>query len=78
LAGLWSASFTVVGPEYLSLLAAEAKRPTVYLKAAFKTVYWRFGLFFIGGALAVGILISSQDPTLVKILAGGKGGGTAA
>jgi amino acid transporter len=62
----------------LSALAAEAKRPSIYLKAAFKTVYWRFGLFFIGGALAVGILIPYNDPTLVAILGGAKGGGTAA
>jgi amino acid transporter len=62
----------------LSALAAEAKRPSIYLKAAFKTVYWRFGLFFIGGALAVGILIPYNDPTLVAILGGAKGSGTAA
>ena len=51
LAALWSASFTVVGPEYISMVAAEAKRPRIYIKNAFKTVYWRFGLFFILGAL---------------------------
>ena len=62
----------------LSALAAEAKRPSIYLKAAFKTVYWRFALFFIGGALAVGILIPYNDPTLVAILGGAKGSGTAA
>ena len=45
LAGLWSASFVVVGPEYISMVAAEAKRPRVYIKQAFKTVYWRFGAF---------------------------------
>ena len=47
LAGLWSASFCVVGPEYISMVAAEAKRPRIYIKNAFKTVNWRFGLFFI-------------------------------
>ncbi|RDL41495.1 uncharacterized protein BP5553_01474 [Venustampulla echinocandica] len=79
LAALWSASFTVVGPEYISMVAAESKRPRVYIKNAFKTVYWRFGIFFICGALCVGIVLPSNDPTLVEILGGSSGGaGTAA
>ena len=79
LACLWSASFTVVGPEYMSMVAAEAKRPRLYIKQAFITVYWRFGIFFICGALCVGIVVPYNDPTLIAILAGNKsGGGTAA
>jgi amino acid transporter len=79
LAALWSASFCVTGPEYLSMVAAEAKRPRIYIKNAFKTVYWRFGLFFMGGALAVGIVLSSTDPTLKAIISGKQSGsGTAA
>ncbi|KAI5235387.1 putative amino acid permease [Aureobasidium subglaciale] len=78
-AALWSASFCVVGPEYISMVAAEAKRPRTYIKTAFKTVYWRFGIFFIGGALAAGIIVSHTDPELVAIVSGtGEGGGTAA
>lgn len=61
---LWSAAFTVVGPEYLSMVAGEAERPRVYLKNAFKTIYWRFGFFYIIGALAVGIIIPYNDPKL--------------
>jgi len=79
LAALWSASFTVVGPEYISMVAAEAKRPRIYIKTAFKTVYWRFGIFFILGALCVGIVLPYNDPTLLGILSGKTGGsGTAA
>ncbi|KAF2093969.1 hypothetical protein NA57DRAFT_47448 [Rhizodiscina lignyota] len=79
LAALWSASFCVVGPEYISMVAAEAKRPRIYIKQAFKTVYVRFGVFFIGGALAVGIILPYNDPTLTDILTGsGSGSGTAA
>ncbi|KAF2173234.1 hypothetical protein M409DRAFT_62803 [Zasmidium cellare ATCC 36951] len=78
LAGLWSASFCVVGPEYISMVAAEAKRPRIYIKNAFKTVYWRFGLFFILGSLCVGVLIPYNDPTLTAILSGDStGSGTA-
>lgn len=68
LAGLWSACFTVVGPEYISMVAAEAKRPRTYIKTAFKTVYFRFGLFFILGAMCVGILVAHNDPTLKAIV----------
>jgi len=76
---VWSACFTVVGPEYISMVAAEAKRPRIYIKNAFKTVYWRFGIFFIVGALTVGVLIPYNDPTLTGILNGdAAGGGTAA
>lgn len=61
---LGSAVFTVVGPEYLSMVAGEAERPRVYLKAGFKTVYWRFGFFFIIGALACGIILPYNEPQL--------------
>ena len=79
LAALWNASFTVVGPEYIAMVAAEAKRPRIYIKSAFKTVYWRFGIFFIIGALCVGIVVPYNDPTLVGIINGEtEGSGTAA
>lgn len=64
-------AFTVVGPEYISMVAAEAMRPRIYIKTAFKTVYWRFAIFFIGGALAVGIVLPYNDPTLMNVAFGG-------
>ncbi|KAF7185288.1 General amino acid permease AGP2 [Pseudocercospora fuligena] len=93
LACLWSAAFTIVGPEYISMAAAETKRPRTYVKAAFKAVYWRFAAFFALGALCVGIVVPWNDPSLQAFLAGSgpaafnanstnvferKGGGTAA
>lgn len=79
LGALWSAAFAVVGPEYISMVAAEAKRPRIYIKAAFKTVYWRFGLFFFGSALCVGIVLPYNYDALVRIhLNGGEGAGAAA
>ncbi|OAA70381.1 Amino acid/polyamine transporter I [Cordyceps fumosorosea ARSEF 2679] len=73
LGALWSASFAVVGPEYISMVAAEAKRPRIYIKTAFKTIYWRFGLFFFGSALAVGIVLACDNPTLVNVQLGDGG-----
>jgi amino acid transporter len=72
LACVWSAAFTIVGPEYLSIAGAETQRPRQILKAAFKTVYYRFGVFFILGALCVGIVVPWNDPTLQAILTGEK------
>lgn len=78
LAAMSSALFTVVGPEYISIVAAEAIRPRVYIKAAFKMVYVRFGLFFIGGALAVGIACNSRDPALADVVQNGSSGSASA
>jgi len=72
LGSLWAASFCVVGPEYISMVAGEARRPRTYIKNAFKTVYWRFGAFFILGALCVGIVIPYNDPELLSVLEAGE------
>lgn len=77
LGSLWSACFAVVGPEYISMVAAEAKRPRIYIKNAFKTVYIRFGIFFIGGALAVGIICAADDPKLKDVVDGKSDGASA-
>ncbi|KAG9258473.1 amino acid permease/ SLC12A domain-containing protein [Emericellopsis atlantica] len=74
---LATAAFVIVGPDYISMVAAEAKHPSIYIKTAFKTVYVRFGLFFIGGALATGIVLPSNDRALVDIHINGGGGQTA-
>ncbi|KAB8211815.1 amino acid permease-domain-containing protein [Aspergillus parasiticus] len=79
LAALWAASYTCVGPEYISMVAAEAKYPRIYIKNAFKTAYWRFGVFFVGSALCCGVLVAYNDPTLVAVYSGeSEGAGTAA
>ncbi|KAF5972930.1 amino acid permease [Fusarium coicis] len=76
---LASAAFFVVGPDYISMVAAESKHPSRYVKTAFKTCYFRFGLFFIGAALTCGIVLNHTDETLVEVHFGsGSGGGTAA
>lgn len=74
LGSLWIAAFTVVGPEYVSMIAGEAKLPRRYLKNAFKTTYVRFTIFFIVSALCVGIVLPYDDPKLVAIINGDSGG----
>lgn len=73
LAGLMSACFTVVGPEYMSMVAAEAKNPRKTMPTAFKTVIYRLALFYIGGALSVSILIAYNDKNYLEIIAAGSG-----
>ncbi|KAL4794099.1 amino acid permease/ SLC12A domain-containing protein [Aspergillus venezuelensis] len=75
---IWVATFIVVGPEYLSMAAAETRLPRTYVKSAYKTVYFRFGLFFIGSALAAGIVLPHDDPTLQAFASGEQEGGSAA
>ncbi|KAF2197773.1 amino acid transporter-like protein [Delitschia confertaspora ATCC 74209] len=77
LGAFFQASFTCVGPEYVAMVAGEAVYPRKTIKAAFKTMYWRFGIFFILGALCVGIVLPYNDPTLNEILST-EGAGTGA
>lgn len=58
-------------------MAGEATNPRKTLKSAFKTMYWRFGFFFIGGALCAGIILPYDDETLSDKL-NGEGSGTGA
>jgi amino acid transporter len=61
------------------MVAGEAIYPRKTIKTAFKTMYFRFGLFFIMGALCVGIILPYDDPTLYNMLFGdGEGAGTGA
>ncbi|EAZ63887.2 amino acid permease [Scheffersomyces stipitis CBS 6054] len=64
-----SACFTVVGPEYMSMVAGEAINPRKTMPTAFKTVLYRLAIFYIGGSLCVTILIAYNDPTYLKLTA---------
>ncbi|PLB54902.1 amino acid transporter [Aspergillus steynii IBT 23096] len=79
LGSLWMGSFTIVGPDYVALIAAEAQHPRTYVKKAFQTIYWRFGIFFVLAALSVGILLPYNDPTLIAtFLSNGSSGAKSA
>ncbi|KAL2812933.1 amino acid permease/ SLC12A domain-containing protein [Aspergillus cavernicola] len=75
---IWVGTFMVVGPEYLSMAAAETRIPRVYVKTAYKTIYFRFGLFFIGSALAAGIVLPYNNETLHALATGEGASGSAA
>ncbi|ATY65321.1 general amino acid permease AGP2 [Cordyceps militaris] len=73
LASLWFASFTCVGPEFLSIAASEVKHPRIYVKKAYKVLFARIAVFFIGGCLAVTIILSPSDSKLNAIYKHGSG-----
>ncbi|OWB55188.1 hypothetical protein B5S28_g1056 [[Candida] boidinii] len=71
-AAVSKACFVCVSGEYLSMVAGEAKNPRNTMKNSFKTVIYRLALFYIGGALSVGILVASNDPQLLASISSGK------
>lgn len=72
MAALNKACFTIVGPEYLSMVANEAGQETrKVLAGTFRTVFYRLIVFYVLGALSVGILVASNDKTLANLAATG-------
>ncbi|CAK7221434.1 hypothetical protein SBRCBS47491_004524 [Sporothrix bragantina] len=73
LSALWFASFTCVGPEFLSIAASEVKHPRTYVKKAYKVLFFRIIIFFVGGALAIGIILPSNNSVLNDLYKKGSG-----
>ncbi|KAL2817654.1 amino acid permease/ SLC12A domain-containing protein [Aspergillus granulosus] len=72
-------SFTMVGPEFISMAAGEAENPRRLMGRAFSSFVWRLMFFFIGGALCVGIVIPYDDRMLAEVISGEReGSGTGA
>ncbi|GES60070.1 general amino acid permease [Aspergillus terreus] len=71
-------SFTMVGPEFISMAAGEAENPRRLMGRAFRSFVWRLMFFFIGGALCVGIVIPYNDPMLAEAISGDQSGTGAA
>ncbi|CDK24444.1 unnamed protein product [Kuraishia capsulata CBS 1993] len=74
LACVISACFTIAGPEYVSMVAGEAVNPRKNLPNAYKQVAYRLTLFFVGGALCVGIVCAYNDPLLLDAISNSKPG----
>ncbi|CCF60490.1 hypothetical protein KAFR_0K01360 [Kazachstania africana CBS 2517] len=68
LACLIQASFTIAGGEYISMLAGEVKLPRKVMPRAFKQVFWRLTVLFLGSCLCVGIVCSANDPNLTAAI----------
>ena len=66
--------YSITGPEYIAIVAAETENPRKVLPPAFRSFVWRLLAFFVGSALCIGIVIPYNDPTLLAILGGDMGG----
>ncbi|GKZ24575.1 hypothetical protein AbraIFM66951_011449 [Aspergillus brasiliensis] len=64
LACLIQASFTIAGPDYVSMAAGEAVNPRKILPRAYNGIFYRLTTFFVVGVLCVGILVPYNDPDL--------------
>lgn len=62
LACVINGAFTVAGPDYLSMVAGEARNPRRVMPQAFNATIYRLVIFFIGSALCIGILVPYNDP----------------
>lgn len=61
---LIQASFTIAGPDYVSMAAGEAENPRHVMPRAFNAVFYRLTAFFVLGSLCVGILVPYNDPEM--------------
>ena len=61
---LIQASFTIAGPDYVSMTAGEAENPRRVLPKAYNQVFVRLTAFFVLGSLAVGINVPYNDQEL--------------
>ncbi|GLI82279.1 hypothetical protein PoHVEF18_010709 [Penicillium ochrochloron] len=68
----------MVGPEFIAMTAGESENPRKLMHRAFTSFVWRLLLFFLGGALCVGIVIPYNDALLLKYIEGTEGGTGAA
>lgn len=73
------ATFSICGPEYISMVAGETASPRTVLPKAFRSFVWRICLFFVSSSLAMGIVIPYNDSTLSAVINGDiAGSGTGA
>lgn len=77
LACLIQACYTIAGPDYVSMTAGEAENPRKVLPRAYKGVFYRLTLFFVLGALSMGIVCAYNDPELLAAINDGAPGAAA-
>ncbi|RSH91633.1 hypothetical protein EHS25_009002 [Saitozyma podzolica] len=64
----------IVGPDYISLIGGEVRNPRRILPRAFNSTIYRIVFFYLTGALCVGIVAASDDPSLLGAIAAGAPG----
>ncbi|KAL8859432.1 MAG: hypothetical protein Q9178_004110 [Gyalolechia marmorata] len=65
LACLVQASFTVAGPDYISMAAGEVENPRTVMPRAYNKAFGRLMAFFVLGSLCVGIVVPYNSEQLI-------------
>ncbi|KAL6718024.1 general amino acid permease agp2 [Lecanora helva] len=63
---LIEASFSISGPDYVSMAAGEAENPRKVMPNAYNKAFYRLMAFFVLGSLAVGINVPYNDKELAN------------
>ncbi|KUJ18413.1 uncharacterized protein LY89DRAFT_684319 [Mollisia scopiformis] len=63
---LVNAAFSYGGVELVAVAAGEAENPRKNIPKAVRRVFWRILFFYVLGSLAIGVLVASDDPHLLK------------
>ncbi|PVH74167.1 hypothetical protein DL98DRAFT_519476 [Cadophora sp. DSE1049] len=71
---LVNAAFSYGGVELVAVAAGEAENPRKNIPKAVRRVFWRILFFYVLGSLAIGVLVASNDPHLLKAQADGLAG----
>jgi yeast amino acid transporter len=61
-----NASFSFIGVETVVLTAAESINPHKAIPRSARNVTWRIGIFYILGALFIGLIVDPRNPNLVS------------
>ncbi|KAM7186133.1 putative proline-specific permease put4 [Rhypophila sp. PSN 637] len=71
---LVNAAFSYSGVEVVAVAAGEAENPRKNIPKAVRRVFWRILFFYVLGSLAIGVLVSSDDPHLLAAQENGEPG----
>lgn len=63
---LVNAAFSYAGVELVAVAAGEAENPRKNIPKALRRVFWSILFFYVLSSLAIGVLVSSSDPYLLK------------
>ncbi|KAI5777570.1 amino acid permease/ SLC12A domain-containing protein [Geopyxis carbonaria] len=72
-----NAVFSFLGAEVIAVAACETKAPRRNIPKAVRRTFWRIVCFYVFGALAIGLIIPYDDPTLAEAISSGKPGAAA-
>ncbi|KAK7728925.1 Proline-specific permease [Botryosphaeria dothidea] len=79
--GWWTcvlyAAFSVAGPDLVAMAAGEIENPRKNIPRVARTIFYRIFIFYVLGALCVGIICSSRDTRLIGAIDSGAAGAAA-